>query len=294
MNKYCEVILNPASGQKLPQLKYFNRAFKRYGYDWGIKITNRTGDAQLFAQEASKYADIVAVYGGDGTVNDVISGMVGSDVPLGILPGGTGNVLAIELGIPWKTLDALDVILAEKKNTRAIDVGITNDKKYFMLQASFGLPADMIEMATRKEKDRFGHLAYIISGIRALKQQKYTTYSFTVDGKYYECEGISFIVSNTGSIGIPHFSLDDTATLFDGMFDIYILKSGKVKSLASLLYAFLSGKDVSSQLFHVQGKSVEIHSGITQNAQLDGELWQIESSPLRMELVHKAVSIIVP
>ena len=86
------VILNPAAGQSSPLLKTFNRVFHEAGYAWDIRLTNQFGDGQHHARRAiQEGVDIVAVYGGDGSIMDVAAGMIGSQVPLAILPGGTGN-----------------------------------------------------------------------------------------------------------------------------------------------------------------------------------------------------------
>ena len=99
--KSIRVILNPAVGKGNPVLKTFNKVFLDAGYEWDIALTQGSGDGRKLAQQAiAEGVDVIVAYGGDGTLMDVASGMIGSQVPLGILPGGTGNVLSIELGIP--------------------------------------------------------------------------------------------------------------------------------------------------------------------------------------------------
>src|SRR5215207_3942558 len=101
MTQTLRIIINPASGQDAPVLSVINRAFLTADVDWDVAITRKDGDGTRLAQQAvAEGVDMVGVYGGDGTVMDVGCGLVGSDVPLAILPGGTANVLSVEMGIP--------------------------------------------------------------------------------------------------------------------------------------------------------------------------------------------------
>ena len=100
--RHIRVIINPASGQDRPILPVLNQVFHAADIAWDVAVTNKGGDAHRFAVDAIRSAevDVVGVYGGDGTVREVASGMVGSKKPLLVLPGGTANALALSLGIP--------------------------------------------------------------------------------------------------------------------------------------------------------------------------------------------------
>ncbi len=100
MGKRVRVIINPAAGQDEPVLGILNSVFHPAGVEWDVAITLKAGDAKRFAQQAVEEGiEVVAVYGGDGTVAEVASGLIGSEVPLAIFPGGTANVMSVELGI---------------------------------------------------------------------------------------------------------------------------------------------------------------------------------------------------
>ncbi|MCK4897328.1 MAG: acylglycerol kinase family protein, partial [Anaerolineales bacterium] len=97
------VIINPAAGQDEPILNTLNRVFHKYGVDWEVSITHRFGDAMRFAKQAvADGVELVVGYGGDGTQLEVLNGIMGSDTPMAILPGGTGNAMTFELNIPHK------------------------------------------------------------------------------------------------------------------------------------------------------------------------------------------------
>src|SRR5690554_2424284 len=102
------IITNPAAGQDRPFLNVFNKTFQEAGIDWELLITKKPGDAARFAQDAVKAGvDVVAAYGGDGTVGEVAGALHGTNQPLAILPGGTANVMSVELGIPGDLPGAL-------------------------------------------------------------------------------------------------------------------------------------------------------------------------------------------
>src|SRR4051794_19444696 len=115
------VIINPASGQDRPILGILNRVFHAAGINWEVGLTKQSGDALRMAREAViAGADVVAVYGGDGTVMEVATGLSGSDVPLAIFPGGTANVMAVELGIPGALEEAVALVCGEARQCRTI------------------------------------------------------------------------------------------------------------------------------------------------------------------------------
>src|SRR5579859_5577907 len=104
---YCHmrqihVIINPISGRPQPVLYTLNSVFRQAGVKWDVSVTHESGDARRAAcKAAAEGADVVAVYGGDGTVLEAATGLLETNTPLAILPGGTANVLSIELGIPY-------------------------------------------------------------------------------------------------------------------------------------------------------------------------------------------------
>ncbi len=97
------IVINPASGHDEPILNVLNHVFGRHGVDWSVSVTHKYGDATEQAKHAiAAGVDLVAGYGGDGTQHEIANAVLGSDVTMGILPGGTGNGVAREMGIPNK------------------------------------------------------------------------------------------------------------------------------------------------------------------------------------------------
>jgi diacylglycerol kinase (ATP) len=132
------VVINPAAGQDQPILKSLNKIFQENGVDWDIAITKDRGDGQRLAREAVRAGvDLVVVNGGDGTVMECASGLIGSNVPMVILPGGTANVMARELGLPFDLIEALTLAVNPEAVIRSVDMGQVGEH-YFLLRAGMG------------------------------------------------------------------------------------------------------------------------------------------------------------
>jgi diacylglycerol kinase family enzyme len=145
------VVINPAAGQDEPILNVLNHVFHPAGVDWEVSLTHKSGDAKrMAAQAAASGVDLVAAYGGDGTQMEVANGLLGTGVPQAILPGGTGNAMAHELGVSLKLKEASELIVTSDKR-RAIDLEKVGDQ-VFMLRAYTGVSAD--QAASREEKDK--------------------------------------------------------------------------------------------------------------------------------------------
>src|SRR5690606_7132602 len=128
------------------------------------RVTHKEGDGTRLAQEAvANGFDLVASYGGDGTISEVTRGLINTGVPLAVLPGGTANALAMGLGVPFNLPGAIDAIFNSR--VEAMDLGEANGRT-FVLRADMGLSTKMAQQASRELKDRFGVVAYAISGLQ--------------------------------------------------------------------------------------------------------------------------------
>jgi diacylglycerol kinase family enzyme len=118
MARKIHVVINPASGQPQPILHTLNSVFHPLGIDWEVFITRESGDAERYSrQAAASGVDVVAAYGGDGTVMEAARGLAGSPTPLAILPGGTANLMSVELSVPKDLAQA--AAIAANPNSRA-------------------------------------------------------------------------------------------------------------------------------------------------------------------------------
>jgi diacylglycerol kinase (ATP) len=282
------IIANPAAGQDRPFLGLFNNAFRVADIGWELSITKKAGDAERLTREAVEAgADVVAAYGGDGTVGEVANGLYGTDVPLAIFPAGTANVMSVELGIPGDLAGAV-ALACGNGLARPVDMGKIGNRM-FLLRAAIGYTAEMTKGAEREVKNRLGNLAYILSAIRALPNAQAVPYKLTLDGKVVEIEGAVCIVANSGSLGLPGWSLTRTVDVSDGLLDVIMIQN---VDLNALLAVAASAIGVGEPLDHWQVRNVRIEANPPQTVECDGEI--IEPTPFSASVLPHAIRILVP
>jgi YegS/Rv2252/BmrU family lipid kinase len=294
--KNIHIILNPAAGIKNPPLRVFNQHFKKAGYDWDVSITKDRGDGTRLTEKAIQDgADIVVAYGGDGTVMEVASGLQNTDSPMAILPGGTGNILSAELGIPQNLEQACELITKpEQFRIHKIDVGCSDDPDLpaFTLRAGVGLEANMLEGTDRELKENYGIFAYIMGAIQALGGAKEALYHLVLDDKELECEGLTCLIANAGYFGVPGITLDPKVKIDDGLLDVFVIRQMDLLGLFSLAASVARGSEKKAPTHHWQAKSIRIESDPPQPTQADGEMWG--KSPVNICINPQSLNVIVP
>jgi diacylglycerol kinase (ATP) len=287
------LIVNPASGQGSPDLRLLNRLVKAAGMRWEMVITNAFGDGERLARDAVRRgACVVAAYGGDGTIMDIAAGLRGSSVPLGIIPGGTGNALAKELLIPLDMKSAIELILAETPVIRRIDLGMANER-LFLLRFGAGLEADITRTADREMKDRLGVLAYPTATIQAWSQASLSMYRLELDGEVVEIEGLACMVANAATLGIPGLNISPDVRIDDGLLDVFVLRRADMNELASLAASMLGSPQVgANQLPHWQCRELLLSATPEQQVEADGE--ELGQTPVRVRVVPGAFAVITP
>jgi diacylglycerol kinase (ATP) len=292
MTKQVYVVVNPAAGQPEPILSVLNKVFTETDVEWRVDVTQKEGDATRLARKAAEQGvDVVAAYGGDGTVMEVVTGLIGSDVVLGILPGGTGDILSVELQIPRSLEEAAKLVGTAKPRVRQLDVGKCDDK-YFLLRLQTGLTAHQIGMATREMRDQYGKLAYLIAALRALPSAKPIRFHFDLDGEEKEFEGVTCMVANAGSVGVSGLSLAPEIHLDDGMLDVLAIRDFDLEALSSLAASIAALPEGATELNHWQARHITIESDPVQPVVADGE--DFGETPVTVEAVPQAISVIVP
>lgn len=285
-------IVNPAAGQERPVLSVLNDVFGTAGVDWEVFVTKRAGDARLHARRAVESGvDAVAVYGGDGTLMEAASSLVGTEVPLAIFPGGPANVLSVEMGIPSDLAEACALVSADARRLRTIDVGKVNGDR-FLLRVGLGLEAATIEGADRELRARLGVLAYALSALQARREPVVARYYLTLDGAEVEVEGITCMIANAGSMGHVGRSLSPMSDVGDGLLDVVVIRRADLPSLLAIAASVATGAPAPEPLLHWQAREITVHAHPPQRAQADGEM--IGFTPLRAVIVPAALRVIVP
>jgi YegS/Rv2252/BmrU family lipid kinase len=291
--KNVKVIINPAAGKDEPILNTLETVFREQDMQWDVDITHEQGDGKRLARAAiAAGCDLIAAYGGDGTLMDVANGVVGSPVPLALLPGGTGNALIAKLGIPGTLKEAAQLIV-ESGQERILDVGYVEEADmYFVLRMDFGITGEMFQQATREQKDQYGIAAYVISALESWRTKHEVHYTLTIDGETIETEGMFCLVVNVGSIlGDLDLSFAPIAQTDDGVLDVYVVKKN-VASLDAIASLVFNQQVFAEVLQHWTGEEVRIDADPPQQSGIDGDDFQ--PTPLTCRAVREGLRVLVP
>jgi YegS/Rv2252/BmrU family lipid kinase len=260
------VVINPVSGKDEPIINVLNKVFARYDIDWDISITRKYGDATEFARRAAAQGvDLVAGYGGDGTQHEIANGLIGSGVTMGVLPGGTGNGFANELGIP-STLETAVELLCTSFNRRAIDVARAGDQ-HFVQRLFTGIEPQ--EQTSRADKDKYGTLAYLKRDIGRLSSLQDLPYRLVIDGQEIAVNGYKCYVVNSGMAGTG-LSISHEFKIDDGYLDVFML-SRDPQSANAALARFLDLNTEKAGLYYWRGQEISIAVEPDQPVWMDGE-----------------------
>lgn len=290
------LILNPASGQgKAARAKrnLLDHVAKLPNID--VKITINPNDATELGDYAAKNNyDRVIVAGGDGTINQVINGIGDSRIPVGIIPLGTGNVLAHDLGLPAHGITkALSIIQMDR--IREVDLGKVGNKR-FLLMAGLGFDAAIVDSVSGKVKDIFGSIAYVSAALEQLI--KYTPSRFRLifdNGSEYETDAFGVIVANCGSYAYS-FKIAPEAVFDDGLLDVLVLEKtpgAKFEFIGKALEAvFQQPASTGPSTTYFKVARVRIESDPQVKMQIDGDV--AGESGVDIEVLPGALRLIVP
>jgi YegS/Rv2252/BmrU family lipid kinase len=260
--------------------------------DWDISLTKKRGDVIRFAHEAAvNGVDVVAVYGGDGSVMEAGQGLIGSQVPLAILPGGSANLMSIELGIPKDLEKAVEIAADANSVSRLIDMGRIRDE-YFILRVGIGFGARKVAYADRALKNRVGALAYTVAAGKALKESRIAHYRITLDGKIVEVDGVTCLIDNAGTMGIKDVKPAREILVDDGLLDVLVLGNKGISDLVASGSSLLDGNKGPMLIDHWQAREITIEVDPPQPVTVDGEM--VEDTPLTASIVPGVLKILVP
>lgn len=302
------VIVNPAAGKDEAVLAVLNRVFRHFGVAWTLSVTHQKHDAQRQAEEAlAREVDVIAAYGGDGTVAAVASVLCGTQTPLAILPGGTANVFAQELSLPRSLEKAVRLAAGENAMLRRVDVGMVNGHR-FLLRVGIGLEAQMIATADRDLKARLGIFAYLWAAAHNARSLQPKQYQLTIDGKDVAVEAITCGISNSGHVGIG-FNISPRIKIDDGRLDVFAIRPAALPDIAQRLTHMVTEANSAASVteavrnvellrllsidsvFHRQAKEIIVRAEQRQPVQYDGEL--IEEQELLCRVRPNSLKVLV-
>lgn len=289
------LIMNPAAGTKKanPHLPEILSVFGRAGYECVTWMTRKRGDGTTLAAHFGAQADLIVCIGGDGTFNEVISGVVqaGIQTPVGYIPAGSTNDFAASLGLPKNVIQAAQRIVAGRPQT--LDVGCFRNR-YFTYVASFGAFTRTSYATSQSVKNVLGHLAYILGGIRELTSLHRYHAALTLDnGVREEGDYIFGAISNSTSVG-GILTLDpEIVDLNDGQFELLLVKYPQnAAELAEVVKALTTQKYTSPSLIFRSASKVLVEAEPSMDWTLDGE-YAKGCDRIEIENLHSAVRIMV-
>lgn len=300
--KCVTVIFNPVSGQGDPEArkKAITDALAQHGYQCQHLVTTKEKGARAFAAEAlADGVDLLAVSGGDGTVVETMSALVGTNVPIAIFPAGTGNLLSLNLNLPKTVPEAVHAALFGDK--RALDLAritlgsdSTNEPKHFAILAGAGYDARIIKDADREAKKRMGVAAYLVAAVKNLGRRPVKV-TIHMDDKPHPVvrRAKSVMVANMGRLQ-GNVEMIPDALPDDGFLDVAILKAETMGQWAGLAWSALTRRlrDDPSIEYH-RAKKIAVVLSRPQPMQFDGEEEDAHIS-FSVEIVPGAVSVMVP
>ncbi len=286
-------IINPSAGGRIPILKILNNVFRAHGVVWDVSVTHGAGDARRLARTVAQSSDVdvVAVCGGDGTLTEVAGGLLGTDVPIAIIPTGTGNVLAAEFGIPRIVRRAAELICSGFSKIKSVDLGEINGK-IFMLRASAGFEAAVAQETDRRLKPVLGVMAYGLAALQVLRAPPIANYKITLDGREIVCKGLSCLIANAGSLGRLNLSLAPNIDASDGLLDVIVVERVLSYARLSLAAGSAQKREPPATHKHWQAREVSVVADPPQPFQGDGDPWG--ETPVKARVLPGAVQMVVP
>ena len=251
--------------------------------------TTSAGDAELMARRGAKegFQKILAA-GGDGTINEVVNGLAGTNVTLGLLPIGTMNVFATELGLPVHDLELCwNIIKAD--NTRAVDLPKAN-QKFFVQLAGVGLDAQVVKETSAQLKRNFGPLSYLISAAQIAARQPPRLFIHSADAPIKEG---SFVLIGNGRLYGGPFPFFKQAVIDDGKLDVIVFKSlGYLEIIKYLQDVVFSSEIRVPEIEYFQTARLRVESEQSVPVELDGEL--VGNCPVEFSLDQRSLRVLVP
>lgn len=260
------------------------------GVGLDIYRTTGPGEAVALARMASATAAVVVAVGGDGTVAEVVTGLAGTNARLGIVPVGSTNITAQELGIP-STVDGAAALIFGRHRVVRIDVGRCGERR-FLHMAGAGLDSHFFERTSRALKQRIGWLAYVPAAAVALRQTP-ARFTIVVDQQTLAVTSPLVLVANGGSVISPALRLHPDVRADDGWLDVLVFTATSPVPIARTIKNFVTGSLGSSPyLVRLRGRSVRLEADPMLPVQLDGDV--VTRTPACFSLDAGGVGIIAP
>jgi len=296
MKRSACLIFNPVAGQSDPEQDLLQiRTLLEPAFDLDIRITTPEVDANQLAYEAvQRGVHLIIASGGDGTLSATAEALVRTDIPMGVISRGTANAFASALGIPNTIEAACQTILDGK--TKVVDAALCNGKPMVLL-VGVGFEAEVVEKADRETKNRLGMMAYVLAGVKQLREFETFEATIETDEKVITVTAAAVTIANAapstsilaqGPAGIVYD---------DGLLDLTVVapenRAGAIASAYHLLQTALSGDAAErDDIGYLRARRLKVTTNPPQKVVLDGEI--LGTMPIDVECIPGGLTICVP
>ena len=291
--KHLLLILNPTSGMRKAarNLTDIISVFNRADYDTHVYVTACHGDAAKAVHQFGSEADIIVCCGGDGTLNETVTGVIeaGLDVPIGYIPSGSTNDFASSLHLSGDVVEAAGQIVSGSET--AYDVGKFGDR-YFTYIASFGAFTKASYSTPQNIKNTLGHMAYVLEGMQELTALRPEHIRMELDGETVEDDFLFGAVCNSTSVGGILKLKPDLVDMADGKFEVLLIRAPRdLQELHECVMALHNQTYNCGMITFRNAGSVHVTGNPSMVWSLDGEKAE-GSEKIMIENLHKRITLI--
>lgn len=293
------LITNPVAARTAPAaVTKVLSTMRGAGWQTEACVTAGPGDARRLAEQAVEQGfETVVVFGGDGTTMQAAAALVGTDVRLGVVPGGTGNLLAGNLRIPGAPVRAAHVLTTGR--TQTIDLGRmerADGTHYFAVACGAGYDARVMAGTLAPQKRRWGMAAYVATTFRLRDELRCGRHRITIDGVPYEVDAAVVLVANCGEVIPPFLKLRPGIRPDDGLLDVVALRADgltqSVRAVWDLLRVAPGVLGEGRFVGYARGREIRVETDPVEPVELDGEAGG--TTPFTATVVPGALRILVP
>jgi len=240
--------------------------------------------------------DLVAVFGGDGTTMQAAAALVGTEIALGVIRGGTGNLLAGNLRIPASPARAAEILV--RGRTRRLDLGRMDRPDgvhYFAVACGAGMDARVMAGTASEHKRRWGIAAYVATTLRLIAEVRSTAHHVIIDGVDYEAVAAMILVANCGEIIPPYVKLGPAVSPEDGLLDIVVMRADSFGESVRAVWELLRARGPARPdglVGFARGREIRVEAAQPEPVQLDGEA--AGETPFTVTVVPSAIRVVVP
>jgi diacylglycerol kinase (ATP) len=296
------LIVNPVARGLPPMTRLEGAAARLRGAGWetSLEVTQTPGDATKLARRVALAGwDAAVACGGDGTVNEVVNGIAGSETALAVIPSGTANVWAKEVRIPRDAVAAAEAIVSAE--TRRVDLGLAlrpsdggaePERRYFLLMAGIGIDAHVLSVTPGEAKRRLGAASYVVKGVGEVIRYRSQPVSVRLDDQEMLLDLTWMLAGNTRSYGgVVNVAGDALAD--DGLLDVYAVEGHGWRRAAAIVLRVLIGRLAGARgVVSRRVRSIELPPSPAFPMQVDGDY--LGPTPVRIVVEPRALSVMVP